>query len=871
MILPRFVSCAVLGLALLAGKAFAQAPAAPSANLLTYKWQASADTSKKTTEIALTQGTAGLAVTVKNLQGNYVETAPHLTVNLGAAQDWRGYQTLKCRMRLTSDTPMVTNGGKPIAFCFYDQKTRHEMLNIPVQQLVPYHLAGNDWQDITLNLRPLGRSTMTDLDIYLYILPYGVNHTYKVEISKFELVKDDRPMFDGKGMSAALSGGGGEPLQKLATGDGLQLQVAKNGGITGLTIGGKEVGSATQPGGVLIRDNASDVPPTVVGGTVKSEGGAITQQATLDPLGLKVESRYQSEGNRLHVSFKATNLRKETRYLTLYFALPLQKKAWSWGKDINESVAIPADSTRPYEVSTIQYPLATLTTPEAGVALALPLDKPRTYRLAYNEQTGLFYAAFDVALTDLTTSAGKSLNEADFDVYLYQVDPQWGFRAALQSYYAAFPQWFTKHTKRDGGWEIDRIRVPGYTKEEILASGCRFAWEQHPNAMWPWQTANGILNTIYVEPEYIQLSMSDIEPSDAAALNRLNNLTQGDDAEWAKMTKLSYTQRYANTVYTAQHGLRGYHQLLGQAAYVSGAWRADHKPELGVGFGREWIGENGSGMMIPCNLDPQIPGGRGQAAITLLESEAQGYADQKKLRTDGWSLDSYVCDDTWDYKTDNFRYSSLPLAFEQDHLDPAVPIRLTMASWIKDLAKRDQPSGKVTFGNVVGNITFSVPYLDIFGSEEGWVTNPAYLRAMAYHRSMTYLPYTPKPDLDVFFNFLYGVYPGRGLAQEQYLKVVPILDTITPAGWEPVTHARADAPHVRVERFGSGKTCYLVFHNNDPAAKAFQVTVDGKALGTAGQKATVLFGPQKGQTVAAANGALPFQLGSRETCVVKLD
>ena len=843
--------------------------AATSNNLLASPWQAVVDTTKKVTEIALAQDPAGLSVTVKNLADNRIETGPHLHLHLAAAQDWRGYQTLKCRMRLTSDAAPVMAGGKDLSFCFYDAQTRHEMLDVPVQQTVDTHLAAGEWQDLTLNLRPLGRSAVTDADIYLRVQPYGITHTYKIEISKFELVKDDRPMFDGKGMSAALSGGGGEPLQKLATGDGLQLQVAKNGSLTGLTIGGKEIGSAAQPGGVLVRDNASDAPPTLVGGTVKAAGNAIVQQATLDPLGLKVESRYQSEGNRVHVSFKATNLRKETRYLTLYFALPLQKKAWSWGQDINGSVAIPEQSARPYEENTVQYPFATLTTPEAGVALAIPLDQPRNYRLAYNEQTGLFYAAFDVALTDLTTSAGKSLNEVTCDAYVYTFDPQWGFRAALQGYYDAFPQWFTKRVKRDGGWEIERIRKPGYTHEEILASGCRFAWEQAPDATAVWQHQNGILNTIYISPKYMNFGMADLAPSDDAARARLQALAAGDEAEWKKIEPLQYTQNYAVTPYAVQHGLKAYHQLLAQACLASGVWTADGKLPLDVGY-RDWIGDNGLSMHISSNVEPAIPHGRGQLAFDLMDAIARSYHEKIGLAPDGWALDSYVCDDQLDYRAENFRYASVPLTFGRDELQPVSMIRLTMASWIDALARRSRPKDEVIFGNLVGNFTFSVPQLDIFGSEASWVHDPAFLRAMAYHRPVTSLLYTPKPDLQIFFDFLYGIYPGRGIVQKQYEEVVPVLDQITPAGWEPVTRAVTDAPRVRVERFGSGDHCYLVFHNNDPAARAFQVTVDAKALQADFQKAAVLFGPQQGQTVAATRGVFSLHLGARETGVVRL-
>ena len=45
------------------------------------------------------------------------------------------------------------------------------------------------------------------------------------------------------------------------------------------------------------------------------------------------------------------------------------------------------------------------------------------------------------------------------------------------------------------------------------------------------------------------------------------------------------------------------------------------------------------------------------------------------------------------------------------------------------------------------------------------------------------------------------------------------------AGWEPITHAASDDPHVHVERFGEK---YLTVFNDSPERKTATITLDGK-------------------------------------------
>jgi hypothetical protein len=845
----------------------------PQTNLLLSKWSFGGGAPDKT-DVKLTQTPSLLTVEVVNKNNNLSETSPNLTCSFGGARDWRNYSQLKCRMRLTTDLAPMQEDGKQLCFCFYDQDMVHEISDVTVQQSIPKRLMAGDWQDVTIDLSLLRRAKAQSMDIYLYIQPYGVNHTFKIEISRMELVggDDDHPNFDGWVLNAPLAGASAGTGQRLAAPDGFGLALAGNGGVPSIFMGDKELGNPGQPGGLMVRPAAGDAPPVVAGGRVQAEAGGLAQSADLPDQSLHLDGHYLVEGNRLHVTLHAANTGKESRSFTLYYALPLKPGDWKWSDGIRESMAMPAaaGAANWHEEITNLSPLATMASADGAIALAVPLDKPQTYRIGFNDKTGLFYVAYDLTLVDAKNpQSGASLNEATCDFYLYACDPAWGYRDALQKYYAAFPDWFTQRVK-GGGWDLESGRK-GLKDEDIVTSGCRFFWGILANQWAKWNAAHGTVSLAYIEPSYVQISMTDLLPSTTAGLERLQKLSEKDPAEWAKIKSLHYTTSGIDHAYAQTKGMEAYHDYLAQGAYHSFIYTAWDKPDLGVGYRPGWIGENGLGMMVPCNLDPDIPDGRGQAAMAFLEEDAKMVEAKTGAHVGGWALDSYICDDTEDYRAENFPYSPFPIGFDRDNRKPSVLQRLTMAAWIKALAERSRPANRVILPNEAQNLTYSAPYTDIFGSESGFVPFPDYQRAMAYHRAVTYLPYSPKPDGETFFNLLYGIYPGRGLTMAAYNAVVPLLDKLDAAGWEPVTYARADMAKVRVERFGSGDNCYFAFFNPDRTAVRFHVTVDADALKSSFDKATVLFGPQKGRIVSkGTKGDISLNLGPRETALIKL-
>jgi hypothetical protein len=88
---------------------------------------------------------------------------------------------------------------------------------------------------------------------------------------------------------------------------------------------------------------------------------------------------------------------------------------------------------------------------------------------------------------------------------------------------------------------------------------------------------------------------------------------------------------------------------------------------------------------------------------------------------------------------------------------------------------------------------------------------------------------------------LFGMAPGSGGRESQrelHRKYLPVLARIGPAGWQPVTHARAGSPGLLIERFGAGPgNLYMVLRNPGDAPLAGRVVFDAGALGLAARLA----------------------------------
>jgi hypothetical protein len=99
-------------------------------------------------------------------------------------------------------------------------------------------------------------------------------------------------------------------------------------------------------------------------------------------------------------------------------------------------------------------------------------------------------------------------------------------------------------------------------------------------------------------------------------------------------------------------------------------------------------------------------------------------------------------------------------------------------------------------------------------------------------------------------SLFYGIYPSmfshnassdpywknpKWYNRDRYLfrKYIPLVRRVAEAGWEPVTHAVTDTPHVWLERFGPDEegAVYLTVLNDSPETLAAAIRVETEALG----------------------------------------
>jgi len=818
------------------------------------------------------------------------EDFPKIRRTFPAPQNWLPYTRLRAKVRVTCDDPNIR--FKSLSFVFYDEKTRLPDYpgNPMKQQVIHRTVPVGRWVEIVEWLTEIRRETIRQFDLYLYELPPSTPHKFRWEVAELmlERVGGETMVFDGlvfprwqfKGFASKTVSG------KVATDDGLRLFIGKNGEIAQVTLDDRVLGSASDsvPSGLLVRDviNRAGEPPRMVGGEVIQKGREVQQRAKLPDLGLEVSASYKSAGGYIEISGRIIDLRKEDRAVTVYFALPLLKGNWQWWDSV---AAYRTDADEQGELhyfergmgyglngSHSKYPLGALTLPDVGgLTLAIRMDEPAVHRIAFNPKLGLFYIAVDLGLVPERRFDGSPLWEAPFRFLLYRHSPDWGFRSALQRYYEFFPQFFTKRVKREGGWYVwgNMAETKG-----ALEAGFAFHWGPGgPNAV-KWDNEHGVLALFYIEPQTYQQSHQDFEkpPSIGDVLTRLRKLAEGDPEELEQVAKTTYR------VYPLAHTDEDLHQRIKETAQiVSLSLNHDAFGQPYVSVGRYGWMQNRWGAILSCNLAPNLPKGKGWFNIHRVILPALEEMEKQGARYDGIALDSlggYGNASFVNYRREHFRYSRFPLSFSALDHQPVQVAFFTTVEWLQELSEIARERGLVlmancSWGTTPGWLTFAAPYLDIFGAEHHQFADPDFIRAIAYRKPCTDLPYQPRPEWEVAWHMLHGIFPGHGNDLKILSKYAPLLQALAQAGWHPITGARAKPEFIRLERFGEGKRIYLVAHNPKEEAVDVTVWVESDALKIKKFSARLL--PDNTSLSLQAKNALSFRLQGKGTAVILLE
>jgi hypothetical protein len=578
------------------------------------------------------------------------------------------------------------------------------------------------------------------------------------------------------------------------------------------------------PDGAGLFDGVPVVPrgPSAEGFQVRDvAAGSDFVRLEREALGLKLTATSTERAEAQLIDITLTDTTGKDRAVTLLYTIPVPAAGLQWLQDPRHSVAV--SPRREYldaghfragaNGRLSRYPLAAVADPSAGVALGIDMARPAFYRLGYNAATAELFLAYDLALTGEKPSV-------QLRCCRYAFSPQWGFRAALDRYYAAFPEAFVCRTPQQGLWmPFAKIsRVQGW--EDF---GFRF---KEGNDETQWDDQQGILTFRYTEPMTWWMALPKDRPRTLeAALAEAKRLARenGDPHAQALLTS-GYEDECGHVP-----------ARLLDTPWCNGAvWSMNSMPGI-VGevtdFKNKWNGR----------LREQL------------------YGPQAKGDLDGEYIDSsegYVTDEL-DFRRDHFAAADTPLTFSLDTRQPAIFRGLVTFEYVRAIAQDVHARGKWMMANgAPTQLCWLAPLLEVMGTETDWHRGKwtpmsdaelLYRRALCKGKPYCFLMNTkfeefPYELVERYMRraLAYGMFPGffsHNASEGQYFnrpdlynrdrplfqRYLPLCKRVAEAGWEPITGACCDDPHVYLERFGSR---YLTVFNDSAERRTVTIQID---------------------------------------------
>jgi hypothetical protein len=701
------------------------------------------------------------------------------------------------------------------------------------------------------------------------------------DVALQEMELGDCALFAGQpvAVTAGAEAGPPGPIARIATQDGLSLGFGPQGQVAALAADGRSI-IGRAPGGFWFRDVAAGEPWRRALGQVHQEGSSVRFESGQEE-GLRISARIEPRSDRIDVAATLADTTSSDRAVSLCFVLPLASGQRTWHDDIVHSMAAAPQA----EYSNAQswpagglfsaYPFSSLTSPDLGLALAVPMDCPRVCRFVYNTWLNVFFVAYDLGLSKDTL---RFPSRAEVRFSLYRHAPEWGFRAAAQGYYDRFPQFFQQRLKRGGIWmafdaigKIENFEDFGFAYDELGGNYRKFD-DQH-----------GIASFDYVEPMTYWLSMAKKYPRTyEGALSALaDNEAAGsrDLARWAQVT-----HRCAAFTESGQLDL----------ALENQSWC--------------------DGAVFTLNPDPQIhedaacPVNKGHMGFT--ESWAEKHLQQPgQAALHGIYIDSMP---NWgqvrNWRREHWQTVAAPLTFDPDTKRPVLLQIFSTWQFTRWVADQVHSHGGVMHGNggtiwpyfpalldVTGQETHSLLPDDVMARARTLLRNKPYspllnthFDAMGaelvedyFHRSLLY---------DIFPSFFNGDYMKDGKWEHVryfdepkfynrdrplFKKYIPILRRMFDAGWQPITYATVKPSSARAERYGpaaKGEVLWAVY-NPSAAPLTAKLVIDATALGLDAPKSAAM-GLVSGAALACNRQADKIEvvvpLGAKKSEVVRL-
>ena len=541
-------------------------------------------------------------------------------------------------------------------------------------------------------------------------------------------------------------------------------------------------------------------------------------------LGLQTTLRTTTKDGAEFIDLTVTDTTGRDRAVVVYYPVATPAGAAEWlGGPLHRESAQPgreyAETVR-FAIGMngrlSKYPFGAVAGRQAGVALGFDPAFPAFGRVIYNHDERELFVACDVGLA-------KEKPTATLRFVRFPFAPEWGFRAALSTYAALFPEAFRCRTPKQGLW------MP-FAKISQVKGWQDFGFKfKEGNNETEWDDANGITTFRYTEPM----------------------------TWWMRMPKgmprnFDTARAHARTV--AKDPQQGHHRQA-QALLTSG-YHDEEGEMMALITDAPWC----SGAVWSMNSMPGIKGDVTDFSLkwnpTLREKL---YGPKRKGDLDGEYVDSsegYVTGQI-DFRRDHFAAADRPLTFSLDGLKPGVFRGLIAFEYMRGIERDVHGMGKLMMANSTpSRLWWLAPLLDVMGTETDWNRGakwqPMSHKALLFRRALC----GPKPycflmntKFDDFSHELvekymkravaYGMFPGffsANAATGQYFqqpklydrdrdlfqRYVPLCKRIAEAGWQPITQATTAVKGVYLERFGDR---YLTVFNDGKDTRDIPLTV----------------------------------------------
>jgi hypothetical protein len=545
-------------------------------------------------------------------------------------------------------------------------------------------------------------------------------------------------------------------------------------------------------------------------------------------LGLELETTKSTAPGATFYDTILRDMMGKDRAITLVFTVPVAAKGLRWLDDPRREINV--EPGREYMSSTrfdagssgrlSRYPFGAVAPRSSGPGVALGIDmaRPAFYRIGYNAGSGELYLAYDLALTPEKPTAPLRFVQFPFD-------PAGGFRAALEAYYALFPEAFRVRAAEQGQW------MP-FAKISTINGWQDFGFKfKEGNDETAWDDAHGIITFRYTEPLTWWMPMKRDTPRTLeAAVAEARRLADRGRAD-------------ARALFTS-----GYHDAHGKLAlcFLDTPWN--------------------NGAVWSMNSMPGIKGDVSDFS-TKWNSRLRDrlYDPTRKGDLDGEYVDSsegYVTDEL-DFRREHFGAAATPLVFSPGNHKPAIFRGLIAFEYVRAIATDIHGMGKLMMANATPDrLCWLAPWLDVMGTETDW--NPhhrwrpmsdselLYRRALCKGKPFCFLMNTAFESFshELVEKYMkralaYGMFPGffsHNAAEGHYFtrpelydrdrplfkKYVPICKAVAQAGWEPITRASSSDDRVYVERFGRVEKgpLYLTVFNDSDTRRTAEISVE---------------------------------------------